>query len=1047
MDETRRALVVATSEYEHAGLRQLVAPAQDAEALERVLADPEVGGFHVTTLLNRPALEISLAIEKFFLNRKREDLLLLYYSGHGLRDDDGQLYLTAVNTQLIDRVRPLRATAVGASFVRDVMRDSSSRRQVLVLDCCYSGAFANALREKGGAALTIRDEFKQGRGLVLLTASAAIETSLEGGAGSPSVFTRHLIRGVETGEADLDGDGRIALDELYEYVHDRVTDETPQMRPMKWAFDMDGEIVIAQVRKATMKAAKLSPDLQLAIENTAFRGVREDAVRELGRLLRGKHEGQKLAAREALLRLKDNDDSLLVRNAAKRCLAAYDEEQRQERESAEAVERERQAEQERLARERAEQELRDEVERAAQQKAEQERQERERAEAAERERRVEQERLARERAEQELRDEVERAARQKAEQEWQERERAAAVERERQAEQERLARERAEQELRAEVERAARQKEERERQERESAEAAERERQAEQERLAREQAEAERRTFEAAVAHRAAQQREEQERLAREKAERERLRIEAERAAQQRPADQGPLPNPPYAIGTPAPAPSEPWSSGWGADTAVGAAPAKVAVPPSAISMPGASDLIEEALKHLVPGRMLFNPPEEMLVGAPERVEARISKGLTEDLSAGLKGRGRAQTEEILVGTFMKVQLKGSNFDIKPQAHEEQVVAENDFTQWAWNVTPLKAGSQLLSLLVTVRIKLPDDGEEAKDYPVFDKQIRVRVNLQHTIEGLIRRYWQWLASAVIIPALVWGYGSVTTYRHTQAAMREGDSYMTTHAYEKALRAYQTGLNRDPENSVLQEKTKRARNALTAWKNRIDALVNEGDSDYAKGAYRESTRKYQEALALDPENPALPEKIQRAQDAFAARAGSDIAGALKKQVNDLIKQGDSYCATGAYDEAINEYKKGLNLDPENSVLKNKLQQAQLKKQVNDLREEGDSHYAKGGYDVAIGEYQKGLTLDPNNSVLEGRIQRTLKKQIDTLMKLGDSDREHSHYDEAIAKYRKALSLDPNNQVLAKRITQATNAEEWEKEHGTLKPGSLAAHPKN
>ena len=444
MDETRRALVVATSEYEHAGLRQLVAPAQDAEALERVLADPEVGGFHVTTLLNRPALEISLAIEKFFLNRKREDLLLLYYSGHGLRDDDGQLYLTAVNTQLIDRVRPLRATAVGASFVRDVMRDSSSRRQVLVLDCCYSGAFANALREKGGAALTIRDEFKQGRGLVLLTASAAIETSLEGGAGSPSVFTRHLIRGVETGEADLDGDGRIALDELYEYVHDRVTDETPQMRPMKWAFDMDGEIVIAQVRKATMKAAKLSPDLQLAIENTAFRGVREDAVRELGRLLRGKHEGQKLAAREALLRLKDNDDSLLVRNAAKRCLAAYDEEQRQERESAEAVERERQAEQERLARERAEQELRDEVERAAQQKAEQERQERERAEAAERERRVEQERLARERAEQELRDEVERAARQKAEQEWQERERAAAVERERQAEQERLARERAE---------------------------------------------------------------------------------------------------------------------------------------------------------------------------------------------------------------------------------------------------------------------------------------------------------------------------------------------------------------------------------------------------------------------------------------------------------------------------------------------------------------------------------------------------------------------------------------------------------------------------
>jgi tetratricopeptide (TPR) repeat protein len=674
-----------------------------------------------------------------------------------------------------------------------------------------------------------------------------------------------------------------------------------------------------------------------------------------------------------------------------------------------------------LAREKAEQQrLRAEAERVAQQEAEQERQERARAEAAERERQAEQERLAREKTDQQ-------------------RLRAEAAERERRAKQERLARERAEQELKAEAERAEQQKAERERQERESMEAAERERQAEQEWLAHEHAEAERRTYEAAVAHRAAQQRAEQERLAREKAEQERLRAQADRVAQQRPADQEPPPNSPSAIGTPAPAPSEAWSSGWGAGKAVGAAPAKIAVPPPAVSMPGASDLIEQALKQLVPVRMLFNPPEEMQVGVTERVEARIGKGSTVELSTELKGRGLAQTERIQVGTFMKARLRGANFDVKLLSHEEQVVAESDFTQWAWDVTPLKAGSQVLSMLITVRIKLPDDGEEAKDYPVFDKQIKVRVNLQHTIAGLIRRYWQWLASAVIIPVLVWGYGSVTTYRHTQAAMREGDSYMATHAYEKALRAYQIGLNRDPENSVLQEKTKRARNALTALKNRIEALVNEGDSEYYKGAYGESKRKYQEALALDAENPALPEKIQRAQDA--------MAGTFKNQVSDLIKQGDSYYASGAYDNAIDEYQKGLELDPENSALKEKLRQARLEKQLGDLINRGDSHYASGAYDEAIDEYQKGFTLDPNNSVLKGRIQRVRKKQIDTLTRQGDSDREHSHYDEAIAKYRKALALDPNNQVLAKRITQATNAEEWEKEHGTLKPGALTAHPKN
>lgn len=438
MAERRSALIIANSEYEDAGLQKLAAPTRDAEALQRVLADPELGGFDVETLLNRPAREVNVAVEKFFLNRKRDDLLLLYYSGHGLRDDDGQLYLTAADTQLIEGIKPLRATALSAGFVKDVMRSSSSRRQVLVLDCCYSGAFARALVSRGTPVLTIQDQFEEGRGLVLLTASTAVQPSFEEGPSAPSIFTRHLVQGVETGDADGDGDGLISLDELYEYVHNRVTDENPQQRPMKWAFDVEGEIVIAQVPKAAQKPVELPPDLQQAIESR-FPALREDAVRELDLLLRGKHRGRALAAREALWKLKD-DDSRRVARAAEQCLAAYDEQERQferdrlerERETAEAAERERQrkeqAEQERLAREAVEQErLRAEAERAAQQKAEQERQERERTEAAERERqakeRAEQERLARERAEAERRAAEEaaakRAAQQKADQERQ----------------------------------------------------------------------------------------------------------------------------------------------------------------------------------------------------------------------------------------------------------------------------------------------------------------------------------------------------------------------------------------------------------------------------------------------------------------------------------------------------------------------------------------------------------------------------------------------------------------------------------------------------
>lgn len=47
------------------------------------------------------------------------------------------------------------------------------------------------------------------------------------------MFTRFLVEGLTTGEADLDSDGGISLDELYSYVYDRVIEEMPQQRPKK----------------------------------------------------------------------------------------------------------------------------------------------------------------------------------------------------------------------------------------------------------------------------------------------------------------------------------------------------------------------------------------------------------------------------------------------------------------------------------------------------------------------------------------------------------------------------------------------------------------------------------------------------------------------------------------------------------------------------------------------------------------------------------------------------------------------------------------------
>ena len=139
--EVRRALIVANDTYEDPGLRQLRAPAADARALARVLGDPMIGGFDVTSVVNRPAHEVNLAVEDFFADRRPDDLLLVHFSCHGVKDEGGDLYFAMTDT----RMRRLGATGVSAEFVNRRMARSRSRRVVLLLDCCYAGAFERGM--------------------------------------------------------------------------------------------------------------------------------------------------------------------------------------------------------------------------------------------------------------------------------------------------------------------------------------------------------------------------------------------------------------------------------------------------------------------------------------------------------------------------------------------------------------------------------------------------------------------------------------------------------------------------------------------------------------------------------------------------------------------------------------------------------------------------------------------------------------------------------------------------------------------------------------
>ena len=317
----RNALIVASSDYADPELRRLQAPASDAQALEAVLRDPAIGGFEVRTLLDRPTHEVALAVEDFFADRQPDDLLLAHFSCHGIKDEDGELYFAMADTLL----RRLAATAMAANFVNQRMTRSRSKRVVLLLDCCYAGAFERGMTARVGGGVGIEAQLGGGRGRAVITASDAMQYAYEGGelaaAGepTPSVFTSALVGGLETGEADRDQDGKIALDELYDYIYEKVREATPNQTPCKWTYGVRGDLFIARRSRPVSTPAPLPGKLQEALDNP-FSEVRAAAVRELDRLLHGRHEGLALAARLALQQLT-GDDSRAVSAAAVAALA------------------------------------------------------------------------------------------------------------------------------------------------------------------------------------------------------------------------------------------------------------------------------------------------------------------------------------------------------------------------------------------------------------------------------------------------------------------------------------------------------------------------------------------------------------------------------------------------------------------------------------------------------------------------------------------------------------------------------------------------------
>ncbi|MBT9548654.1 MAG: caspase family protein [Candidatus Sericytochromatia bacterium] len=227
---SKQALLIGIGTFKHSqfGLNKLNSVANDVSAMERVLGNPEIGGFDVKKLIDVDFSLLQEEIAEFFSKSSKEDVKLLYFSGHGILDDNGKLYFAATNTKKEKHL--ISATTVHSTFVQEKMFECTAKRQIIILDCCFSGAFDPLLNQKGNSAINFQNTLGA-EGRVVLTSSSQTQYSFEKEGEALSIYTKYLVQGLESGDGDMNNDGDISIIELHEYAKGKVQEIIPSMTP------------------------------------------------------------------------------------------------------------------------------------------------------------------------------------------------------------------------------------------------------------------------------------------------------------------------------------------------------------------------------------------------------------------------------------------------------------------------------------------------------------------------------------------------------------------------------------------------------------------------------------------------------------------------------------------------------------------------------------------------------------------------------------------------------------------------------------------------
>ncbi|MCB1176829.1 MAG: caspase family protein [Leptospiraceae bacterium] len=236
----RFAIIVGVNDYIDIGISDLTKARNDAKALAKLLQNQ--GQFNKVLLLTDdadpggkiyPTKDNILArVSDLASSANPDDMILFFFSGHGITNEDGKGFIVPVDAEQKD----IANSSVSIDEIVSLI--SNQEKSLLLLDACRDKVYKTKNANQNPLQT---DRYNKARLAATFYSTQSGYFSFEDDESDYGVFTRFLLEGLE-GKADENHDLVISFTEIENYVQNGVTGwATKNQKQQKPSTEVHGE--------------------------------------------------------------------------------------------------------------------------------------------------------------------------------------------------------------------------------------------------------------------------------------------------------------------------------------------------------------------------------------------------------------------------------------------------------------------------------------------------------------------------------------------------------------------------------------------------------------------------------------------------------------------------------------------------------------------------------------------------------------------------------------------------------------------------------------